>query len=78
MKALTKENEGHEVRGPGERCRNRWQAAMPWKGGHTQFGWHWCTLKAGHPGPCQCVHGEVPEDTELYRDDHQQRLVPSR
>lgn len=76
MKAVNEKNTAFEDRGPGERCPRRWQAAMPWGDGHTQFGWHWCSLKAGHPGPCQCVHGEVPEGVRLYMDDHQQRLTP--
>jgi len=76
MKALSATNEAFETRGPGERCPRRWKAAMPFRGGHTQFGWHWCTLRKGHPGPCQCVHGECPEGLTLYQNDHQNRLTP--
>jgi len=76
MKAISKVNETHEARGPGERCQRRWQAAMPWKGDRTQFGWHWCQLKAGHPGPCQCVHGEAPEGVRFHMNDYQNRLTP--
>ena len=68
MKEVSKDNEGYGTRGGHDRCPNRWTAAMPWKGGHTQFGWHWCNLRKGHPGPCQCVHGEQPEGTSTYVD----------
>lgn len=72
MKSLSEENKEYEIRGPSERCPVRTQASIE----GSQFGWHWCNLKIGHPGPHQCVHGEFPPEARLYEQDHQQRLTP--
>ena len=64
MKAISASNNFHQVYGPGERCRARCQAKLPQK---NPEGWHICRLKAGHPGPHQCVHGEFPLAADLWK-----------